>query len=214
LEHGAEVDSKDISGRTPLSYAADSGSIEALRVLLEHGAEVGSTDKHNRTPSYYAILQERPPEVVRFLLEHGADVNAKHLKGQTLLSCAMWRHRSVQVLLDYGAEIHIKDEEGRTALFYAPRSEKNIGIMAQLVGRGADVNAKDNKGWTPLMYYANMLTHPWYNEDFSITFMELLMSRNDLDINWKADCGSMALSLAVSHYNHSIARFLREHGAV
>ena len=41
LEHGAEVDARDVQQTTPLlAVAGGSGDVEAIRVLLEHGADV------------------------------------------------------------------------------------------------------------------------------------------------------------------------------
>jgi ankyrin repeat protein len=42
IENGADVDSKDSHGRTPLSYAAWSGHEAVVKLLLEKGADVGS----------------------------------------------------------------------------------------------------------------------------------------------------------------------------
>ena len=44
LARGAEVDSRDALGRTPLMQAAFNGSISAVDDLLHHGADVNATD--------------------------------------------------------------------------------------------------------------------------------------------------------------------------
>ena len=44
LEKGAELDSKDNRGRTPLSHAAGSGHEAVVNLLLEKGAELESKD--------------------------------------------------------------------------------------------------------------------------------------------------------------------------
>jgi ankyrin repeat protein len=64
LEHGAEVDSVDKSGRTPLSYAAEVGEREAMRVLLEYGAEVDSKNHVGATPLTLSIPPQLIPLVV------------------------------------------------------------------------------------------------------------------------------------------------------
>ena len=43
VEKGAEVDSKDNSGQTPMSWAAEYGHVEVVRLLLEKGADIEST---------------------------------------------------------------------------------------------------------------------------------------------------------------------------
>src|SRR5262245_7768296 len=63
---------------TALIWAARSGSIDAMNVLLDSGADVnrpGSTgDNWDATPLQHAIL-ERQPAAVRLLLDRGAGLN-------------------------------------------------------------------------------------------------------------------------------------------
>jgi ankyrin repeat protein len=47
-QHGANVNTLDIKGRTPLQ-ASESGRIGDARVLLEHGVDVGSQDPYHTT---------------------------------------------------------------------------------------------------------------------------------------------------------------------
>lgn len=92
LIHGAAVDAADVTGRTPLSYAAQYGlrKTDFSRLLLDHGADVNRADDSGRTPLSYAA---------------GAyDPVAQHC---------------VQLLLDRGAIPDIVDGIGNTALSYA-----------------------------------------------------------------------------------------------
>jgi ankyrin repeat protein len=57
LEKGAELESKDNNGRTPLSYAAGKGREAVVKLLLEKGAELESMDKYCRLPLSYAAEQ-------------------------------------------------------------------------------------------------------------------------------------------------------------
>lgn len=50
LEKGAELETKDNSGQTPLPWAAQSGHEDAVRLLLERGAELERKDHYSRTP--------------------------------------------------------------------------------------------------------------------------------------------------------------------
>jgi ankyrin repeat protein len=54
LEKGAEVDSTDAGGRTPLSWAARNGHEGVVKLLLEKGAEVDSKENGGRTPLWWA----------------------------------------------------------------------------------------------------------------------------------------------------------------
>jgi ankyrin repeat protein len=50
IENGADVDSKDKRGRTPLWDARDGRHEYAARLLIKNGAKVNSEDKKGYTP--------------------------------------------------------------------------------------------------------------------------------------------------------------------
>jgi ankyrin repeat protein len=72
LERNAVVDSLDISGRTPLSLAAENGHDLVVKLLLERNAVVDSLDKSGRTPLAWAA--ENGHDVVVKLCKITADI--------------------------------------------------------------------------------------------------------------------------------------------
>ena len=54
IEHQADVNAKDIDGRTPLYYAAKKGAVECLKVLIKSMADVNAADLDGKAPLYYA----------------------------------------------------------------------------------------------------------------------------------------------------------------
>jgi ankyrin repeat protein len=113
---GVPIDEPDVSGRTPLGFAADRGDFEIVRYLIEQGAKVDHRDVQQRTPLMHAAGADHPA-IIAFLIEHGADVNVRDQFGDTPLiaACAKGNAKSATVLLEKGADTTLKDQEGRTA---------------------------------------------------------------------------------------------------
>jgi ankyrin repeat protein len=50
LEKGAELETKDKDGRTPLSWAVRNGYGAVVKLLLEKGTKLETKDDYSRTP--------------------------------------------------------------------------------------------------------------------------------------------------------------------
>jgi hypothetical protein len=113
LEYKADVEARDIQGRTPLHYLSEkSRSVHDLSlirnvigILLEHGADLNARDKYLRTPLHRAA-RRGAVEVVRVLLEHGAIVGAEDNNGQTPFQVASSKGHSevIKLLSEHGAK--------------------------------------------------------------------------------------------------------------
>ena len=117
LESGADVESTDLEGRTPLHVTAWQGHSHMVSLLLGHGSKVDAIDTEHRTPLQSAAWQGHA-EIVRLLLESGAKVDHTCSQGATALSIASQEgHQDcVAILLQYGANPSHSDRCGRTAI--------------------------------------------------------------------------------------------------
>ncbi|KAF7977136.1 hypothetical protein HWV62_4537 [Athelia sp. TMB] len=79
-----QVNAVDVDGRTPLHWAASSGSIDIVRYLIDQKAEVDKADGSGWTPLHIASSAGQE-EVVKELVGAGADVDRKNDKGITPL---------------------------------------------------------------------------------------------------------------------------------
>lgn len=73
LAKGADVNAKLRYGTTALSYAADRGHLDVVKVLVEHGAELNIKDTFYNSPPLSWAAYNGHTEVVKFLLEKGAE---------------------------------------------------------------------------------------------------------------------------------------------
>lgn len=110
------IDDPDVTGRTPLSFATDTGQLDVTRYLVEQGAAVDSRDFNQRTPLMHAAGADHP-DVIAYLVDHGADMNARDQFGDTplIIACGKGNAASAALLLQRGADPEIRDQEGRTA---------------------------------------------------------------------------------------------------
>ena len=163
LAKGADVNARNIDGRTSLHLAAYSGQKDIAELLLAQGADVNSKtqtlwDDSGRTPLHETAYSGKK-DIAEWLITNGADVNAKAANGETPLHRAVNTGEKdiVQLLLAKGADVNAKTTWGATPLFVAVESGQKV-IAELLLAKGADVNAITTDGRTPLLvasYRAN-----------------------------------------------------------
>ena len=171
LQNGANINSTDNRGRTPLYIAAGGGKSNLVSYLLEHGADPnkGASWKGNQMPIHVAAMYGHV-EIIQDLLRHGAKIDACTTAGESALHYAAQYGRSaaVKFLLKEGANPNATDILGWTPLYFR-FSPQNVGVLdgatggpfasnfkevaVLLVSAGGDINAtaETPKGYTPLM---------------------------------------------------------------
>ncbi|KAI1157562.1 ankyrin repeat-containing domain protein [Nemania serpens] len=126
--------STDEFGKTVLSWAAESGSEDVVKLLLEKDVTSDSMDMTGRTPLSWAA-GSGSEEAVQLLLENGADPGSKDNNSRTPLS---WAAES-------GSLAIVKELLSRMATYESAAR-----------GREQTVDSKSkDKNWTPLWYAAH-----------------------------------------------------------
>jgi len=149
IKLGADLDSRDFYGRTPLMYMMKVGDRERAELLLEAGADVNAQDDCGATCLMQVAEAEYPKrnselclelniELAMLLLDAGADVNAQ----DALMYAA--DADIAQLFLDAGADVNARDAIGRTPLMYAA----DPWVVRLLIKHGADLNMCDQYGLT------------------------------------------------------------------
>ena len=134
LKDGADPNTRNERGSTPLSLAATKGHDDAVKILLNAGADVDPRDGAGRTPLMWAAGAGYA-KVVRLLVDAGADVNASN--EQTMGSTVLMRGvgsdhvKTVRILLEAGADVNAKHMLGGTALGSA-KAKGNKAIIKLL----------------------------------------------------------------------------------
>lgn len=121
LDFGADVNSVQKDGRSPLHAAAKAGFLETMALFLHRGARVDARDRQGETPLHHTLKGGRGADVIaamQLLLEAGADIDAAGGSGLTVLHRAAARRDGdvVAFLLLEGADPTRPDRRGRTPL--------------------------------------------------------------------------------------------------
>ncbi len=172
LAAGANVDTANRYGVTPLSQASTNGNPQIVEALLKAGADANTFQAEGQT-ALMSAARAGSAETVKILLDHGAEVNTKESwRGQTALMWATAENHPavVQVLVDHGADVNLVSSVfdfsgmkpkpgdvpmhfprgGFTALLFAARGGFTECAKI-LLDHGADIKAADPDGTSALL---------------------------------------------------------------
>lgn len=150
---GADINERDLEGRTPLITAAYRGMVPSMEFLIERGADIEARDNYGGTALHNSAGPIAQTEALSTLLARGADIEARDKDGSTALHTAvLWGKKEVvSQLLARGADKDSLGKDGETPLTLAIRVSPNYIIRDALLAAGADIDRKNSRGHTPLM---------------------------------------------------------------
>ena len=154
VESGIPIDAAEqITGRTPLHWAAMAGQEEIAIYLIDQGAPLEARDELNQTPLFDAVVGGKDRIVAR-LLARGARTDVKDKYGQPILVAAANPNNegksTFEILLTHGLDVNQSGglPHNATALHWVAYYGM-IEEVRYLLTNGADVHALDSEGMTP-----------------------------------------------------------------
>jgi ankyrin repeat protein len=160
ISKGADVDSKNNDGNTPLHLAAIYGTPEIVANLISKGADVDSKNNNGNTPLHLAAIHGTP-EIVANLIEKRARVDSKNNNESTPLHLCWYNEdeeHGVKIAEKLIAAVppekrkqylNTKNKDGNTPLHRAAEYGKPE-LVKKLISKGADIYARNKDGDTPL----------------------------------------------------------------
>ncbi|KAM5141569.1 ankyrin repeat and protein kinase domain-containing protein 1 isoform 2-T2 [Mantella aurantiaca] len=146
----ANVNSRTVSGYTPLILAVQRKLPDICTTLIENGGDVNITDEDKWSPLHFAA-QAGDDRITRLLLDHGAQVDAKERDDWTALHLASQNgfENVARVLFTRQTNPNSKEMDGKTPLHIASYFG-HYKIVKLLISQGADQDAKKKNLRTPL----------------------------------------------------------------
>lgn len=147
-----ELDPNGLFGRSPLSVAAEHGSVSVMRELIDRGARVDQADSDGHTPLWHATFKNSD-QAVSLLLRHGAKTE---LNSALHLAAFKGNLEAAQSLIDGGADVNVREARGETPLMVAVSNRNGLynlqgkydEVIALLLRRGADPGIVGDHGYS------------------------------------------------------------------
>ena len=149
LLEGSDLNTKDSSGRTAASYAAEKGDTPLLAWLAKSGANLSQADGDGLSPLHIASLHKQAFSV-RYLMSVVSNINAANSRDIPPLMFAAYAGCTdcLSSFLETSDQLDAKNNDGDTSLIFAIRGQQTA-VATTLVERGANLNAQNIAGDTP-----------------------------------------------------------------
>ncbi|KAK7981633.1 hypothetical protein PG996_009324 [Apiospora saccharicola] len=142
LVFGADPNSPDRDGVTPLFASVEESFLDGASLLLKYGADANlAAGPALETPLGLSVIEDKF-SFAKLLLTYGGDSNHVMSNGDTILIKTITKARPlrfVKLMLAYEADSNAKNREGKTPLFEAI-TEGRADIVADLLDAGANPN--------------------------------------------------------------------------
>jgi ankyrin repeat protein len=146
----ADINIRDANNNTALHLAAESGSLDIIKLLLDKGVSVNLTNRDDSTPLHVSAKFGHL-EATKALFERGAAVDSTNKYGDTplMISAHKGKLETFRYLIEIGADINIHDANKNTAFHFAAASG-SVDIINLLLDKGMSVNLTNTNDSTPL----------------------------------------------------------------
>lgn len=183
LDRGASADAVQPYGEryAPMHWAADSGNVVIVDLLVQHGASVHLPDARGFTALHHAAQHGRT-HLVNYLVYQGARVNERDGEGHTPLMWAAFNgfDDCLLLLLRLGGDPFLTDKDGRTALHWAAGAGKLEIVKSLLFVQGPmSLVSRDAFGAAAMEYAVQGGDQP------TVQFMDAWSRQNPADCTWR-----------------------------
>ena len=204
LDAGADIEARDMLGRTSLMTSGVSKNIVVAKLLIERGADINAEAK--RGPAVYTTLTVAAmygfEDLVDLLIEKDAAISKDTLEPTLAFAVQMGHPRLFEYVLEKGVDLAVVKEKDPAFVFDAAAGG-SAEIMKTLLDHGFALDQKDKDGWTPLHVAA---------VEGNVKMLEFLIGKG-LDKDARNMKGETAYHVARAAKAVEAADFLKKAGA-
>ncbi|KAL6787897.1 ankyrin repeat-containing domain protein [Trichoderma sp. SZMC 28012] len=161
LNHKADGNTRNDSGRTPLMVAAERGLDETVKKLLRFGCNAEFAIRDGRTALHFAAESGHIGVGRQLLQKHKEILSLKDAADLSAIHCAIHNREEAftkMLLHDFYSKDHtllgdlsvVMTEKGETPLIVAIKTDQT-NIVCQLLELGVDTEHRDKDGFTALL---------------------------------------------------------------
>ncbi|KAI4467780.1 ion transport protein [Holotrichia oblita] len=204
LERAVDPNCADNIGRTPLHFAAASGALECVKLLIEYGANVSKWDREFKATPLHCAASKGHLCCLKYLLRNGADVNAG-LAQKSALHYAVQSEalECVKELLEAGA-VPNTPQVFSEAPIHVAASIGAFDILKLLINHGASVRVQCGTEKSTALHLAAA--------DGDVECVKILLDAG-ADINARNHKNQTALHMAALSQSTEILEVLLKRGA-
>jgi ankyrin repeat protein len=204
LDAGADIEARDVIGRTPLMTTAMSRNMEVVKILIKTGADINATLR--RGPATYSTLSVVAmygfTDLVDLLIDKSAAVSKDTLETTLGLAMQGGHPRLFEYVRENGLDLApLKGKD--PGLVFPAAAGGSPEIMKTLLDHGFALDQKDKDGWTPLHVAA---------VEGNVKMLEFLIGKG-LDKDARNMKGETAYHVARAAEAVEAADFLKKAGA-
>ncbi|XP_022079689.1 ankyrin-3-like [Acanthaster planci] len=133
LAYGADPNSRDQQGNTPLHHASAHRGVPFIQLLLDYGADIHALNDRQYQPLHRACSAGSEPDILKLLLRSGADTDALTSTDDTPLHCLLSHYINV---------LNMEEVEDRNQLDQA--CQQRVLAFINNGGRFTISTARDN----------------------------------------------------------------------
>jgi ankyrin repeat protein len=203
LARGADVNAKETSGATPLSYAITGGFTAMAKALIDRNADIDNPAMWNLSPLAFALEFGRK-DIAEMLVDKGAAVPVEPGPESYRLffsACSNGSVKLVDRMLEKG--FTIGDNQYSRGLPLLAAGGGSAAIVEKLIRLGFDMDRKNELGWAPLHAAAEKGHGP----------VAAILLSHGAAIDGRTLSGKSAYDIAVSLGKTDVAGLLKEKGA-